>query len=206
MQSECEYPNLFVALQDAVQASGNSRVDMADIEELHERAEQAASDKRLASVTVSMAILAVFVAAVSLMGERIHANEVLAQTRAADQWAQYQAKVIRERSYEVFLDQLDVFAVQDASHAAQVKAKYKSEIDRYTSETKDISTQANSTESNVAVLDRRSNWFDFADVLLEASLVICSITLLTQKRGYWYFGLLGAASGIVVAIVGLFIR
>jgi hypothetical protein len=179
---------------------------MADIEELHERAEQAAGDKRLASVTVSMAILAVFVAAVSLMGERVHANEVLAQTRAADQWAQYQAKVIRERSYEVFLDQLDVFTVQDASHAAQVKAKYKSEIDRYTSETKDISTQATSTESNVAVLDRRSNWFDFADVLLEASLVICSITLLTQKRGYWYFGLFGATAGMVVAVIALFIR
>jgi hypothetical protein len=179
---------------------------MADIEELHERAEQGAADKRLASVTVSMAILAVFVAAVSLMGERIHASEVLAQSRAADQWSQYQAKVIRERSYEVFLDQLDVFAVQDASHAAQVKAKYKNEIDRYNSETKDIQNQATSTESTVAVLDRRSNWFDFADVLLEASLVICSITLLTQKRGYWYFGLLGAASGIVVAIMGLFIR
>jgi Domain of unknown function (DUF4337) len=179
---------------------------MADIEELHERAEQAAGDKRLASVTVSMAILAVFVAAVSLMGERIHANEVLAQSRAADQWAQYQAKVIRERSYEVFLDQLDVFAVQDPSHAAQVKAKYKGEIDRYNGETKDIQTQANSTESTVAILDRRSNWLDFADVLLEASLVICSITLLTQKRGYWYFGLLGAASGIVVAVMGLFIH
>lgn len=94
---------------------------MTDIEELHERAEQGAEDKHLASVTVSMAILAVFVAAVSLMGERIHANEVLAQSKAADQWAQYQAKVIRERSYEVFLDQLDVFALQNPAHAEEVK-------------------------------------------------------------------------------------
>jgi hypothetical protein len=182
------------------------RIDMADIEELHERAEQGAADARLASVTVSMAILAVFVAAVSLMGERIHANEVLAQSKAADQWAQYQAKVIRERSYEVFLDQLDVFTLQNPARADEVRKKYKSEIDRYTSESKDIQTQANSTEATVATLDRRSNWFDFSDVLLEASLVICSITLLTQKRWYWYFGLLGAASGIVVAVVGLLIR
>lgn len=179
---------------------------MADLEELHERAEQGAADARLASVTVSMAILAVFVAAVSLMGERIHANEVLAQSKAADQWAQYQAKVIRERSYEVFLDQLDVFALQNPAHAVDVRKKYKSEIDRYNGESKDLQNQANSTEAAVAVLDRRSNWFDFSDVLLEASLVICSITLLTQKRGYWYFGLLGAASGIVIAAAGLFIR
>jgi hypothetical protein len=173
---------------------------------LHERAQRGATDAQLAPVTVSMAILAVFVAAISLMGERIHADEVLAQSKATDQWAQYQAKVIRERSYEVFLDQLGVFALQDPSQAQQVKTKYQSEIDRYNSETKDIQTQANSTETDVAVLDRRSNWFDFADVLLEASLVICSITLLTQKRGYWYFGLLGAASGVIVAIAGLFIR
>jgi hypothetical protein len=179
---------------------------VADIDELRERAQRGATDAQLAPVTVSMAILAVFVAAISLMGERIHANEVLAQSKAADQWAQYQAKVIRERSYEVFLDQLSVFALQDPSQAQKVKAKYQSEIDRYNSETKDIQTQANSTETDVAVLDRRSNWFDFADVLLEASLVICSITLLTQKRGYWYFGLLGAASGVIVAIAGLVIR
>jgi hypothetical protein len=189
-------------------ASAESRegIRMADIEELHERAEQGAADARLASVTVSMAILAVFVAAVSLMGERIHANEVLAQSKAADQWAQYQAKVIRERSYEVFLDQLDVFALQNPTHAVDVRKKYKSEIDRYNGESKDLQNQANSTEATVAMLDRRSNWFDFSDVLLEASLVICSITLLTQKRGYWYFGLLGAASGVVIAVAGLLIR
>jgi hypothetical protein len=179
---------------------------MPDIEELQERAEQGAANERLAPVTVSMAILAVFVAAISLMGERIHANEVLAQSKAADQWAQYQAKVIRERSYEVFLDQLSVFALQDSAHADEVRKKYKSEIDRYTSESKDLQTQANSTEADVTVLDRRSNWFDFSDVLLEASLVICSITLLTQKRGYWYFGLVGAAAGVVIAVTGLFVR
>jgi|SRR5882724_2536944 len=179
---------------------------MADIEELRERAEQGAANAQHAPVTVSMAILAVVLAAVSLMGERIHANEVLTQSKAADQWAQYQAKVLRERSYEVFLDQLSVFTLQDPAHAEEVKTKYKNEIARYTSETKDIQTQANATEEAVNTLDRRSDWFDFANVLLEASLVICSITLLTEKRAYWYLGLLGAASGVVVAFAGLFVR
>jgi hypothetical protein len=182
------------------------KIKMADLDELRERAEKGAADARLTSVTVSMSILAIVLAAVSLMGERIHADEVLTQSKAADEWSQYQAKVIRERSYEVFLDQLAVFALQDPAHAQQVKEKYQKEIDRYTSETKDIQTQADATEAAVNVLDRRSNWFDFADVLLEASLVICSITLLTQKRTYWYLGLLGAAAGVVVAVAGLIIR
>src|SRR5579862_8008503 len=143
----------------------------ADLEDLHERAEQGASDDRLAPVTVSMAILAVFVAMVSLMGGRIHADEMLAQTRATDQWAQYQAKVIRERSYEVFVDQLSVFAVQNPARAEEVKAKYEKEIDRYHGDMKEISAQATETQAEVSVLERRSNWFDVSEVLLEVALV-----------------------------------
>jgi hypothetical protein len=179
---------------------------MTDLEELHENAEQGAADARLAPVTVSMAILAIFVAAVSLMGERIHANEMLNQTKATDQWAQYQAEMIRERGYEVFLDQLSVFSVQNPSHAEEIKTKYAKEINRYNGETKNVQAQAYATEATVEVLDRRSNWFDFAQVLLEASLVICSITLLTERRAYWYLGLLAAASGALVAVAGLFVR
>ena len=73
-----------------------------DLEELHEHAEHGASDERLAPVTISMAILAVFVAVVALEGARLHADMVLAQTRAADQWAEYQAKVIREEATKYF--------------------------------------------------------------------------------------------------------
>jgi hypothetical protein len=177
-----------------------------DFEELHEHAEYGAADDRFAPVTLSMAILAVFAAVVSLMGGRIHAEEMLAQTRATDQWAQYQAKVIRERGYETFLDQLTVFSLQSPSHAEELKAKYGKEINRYTAETKDIQTQAYSTEDEVKVLERRSNWFDLGEVLLEAGLVICSITLLTKKRAYWYLGLSSGVAGIVVACTGLFVR
>jgi hypothetical protein len=177
-----------------------------DLEELHEHAEHGASDERLAPVTVSMAILAVVVAVVALMGARIHADEVLAETRATDQWAEYQAKVIRERSYEVFLDQLTVFTLQSPSQAEQLKAKYSKEIARYTSETKDLQTQATATQDEVSVLERRSNWFDFSEVLLEAGLVVSSITLLTRKRTYWYLGLASAGVGTIIAITGLFIH
>jgi hypothetical protein len=177
-----------------------------DLEQLHDHAEYGAADDRFASVTLSMAILAVLVAVVSLMGGRIHAEEVLAQTKATDQWAQYQAKVIRERSYEVFVDELAVFALQSPSQADEMKAKYAKEIDRYNSETKDIQKQANATEDEVKILERRSNWFDFGEVLLEAGLVICSITLLTKKRTYWYVGLFSGAIGILLALTGLFIR
>lgn len=177
-----------------------------DLEELHERAQAGNSDARFAPVSMSMAILAVFAAVVTLMGARIHADEVLAQTREADQWSQYQAKVIRERSYEVVLDELNLFALQEGANLPAAKTKYSSEITRYQGDMKDIQNQANATEAQVAVLERRSNWFDFGEVLLEASLVICSITMLTERRIYWYLGLASGGSGILIAIAGLFVR
>lgn len=177
-----------------------------DIEELHEHAHQGNADARLKPVSASMSILAVLVAVVSLMGARIHADAMLAETRATDQWSQYQAKAIRERSYEVFLDQLTVFAVQDSGRAAEVKAKYSKEITRYTGELKDIQTQATATQNQVDALEHRSNWFDIGEVLLETSLVVCSITILTQKRTYWYLGLAAGGGGFLIAAVGFFVH
>ena len=71
------------------------------INELRERAEKGAEDRDLAIVTVTMAILAVLIAGVSLLGHRAHTEELLLQTKATDQWAYYQAKDIRQRSYQV---------------------------------------------------------------------------------------------------------
>src|SRR6516225_4932258 len=65
-----------------------------DFRELEEHAEEAAQHN-LAPVTVTMAILAVLIAAVSLLGHRAHTEEMLMQTKATDHWAFYQAKEIR---------------------------------------------------------------------------------------------------------------
>ena len=57
-----------------------------EISELHEHAEEAHHDPGLAPVTITMAILAVLVAAVSLLGHRAHTEELLNQSRASDHW------------------------------------------------------------------------------------------------------------------------
>src|SRR5271170_3205418 len=114
---------------------------MADeLQELRELAEKG-SEGNLAHVTVTMAILAVLVAAVSLMGHRSHTEELLLQTKATDQWAFYQAKDIRRRNYELFLDELSVFTLQTTDEVAKLKEKYAKEIDRYKDEQKDIQTE-----------------------------------------------------------------
>lgn len=176
-----------------------------ELQELHENAEEGAHQRSLAPVTVTMAILAVLVAAVALMGHRSHTEEVLNQNRATDQWTYYQAKEIRLRSYELFLDQLSVFTVQRGEDAAAIKQKYASEVERYRGEQQQIEQQARNYEKEVAIEARRANRFDLGEVMLEAALVICSITLLTKKRWFWRLGTLLGLAGVVVGAAGFFV-
>src|SRR5260370_39821956 len=63
-----------------------------EFQELHEHADHAAHNPSMAPVSLTMAILAVLVAVVSLLGHRTHTGEVVLQPRANDQWAYYQGK------------------------------------------------------------------------------------------------------------------
>lgn len=177
-----------------------------EVRELEENAEHGAHEPNLAPVTVTMAILAVLVAASSLMGHRAHTEEVLHQTRATDQWAYYQAKDIRRKNYELFVDELSVFSLQNSEQAQKVKEKYAKEIERYHDEEKEIQAEARNAEKEVQIEERRADRFDLGEVLLEAALVICSITLLTRKKIFWAFGLVLGTAGLVIAASGLLIH
>src|SRR5208282_127717 len=165
-----------------------------ELDELKERAEEAARDRGLAPVTLTMAILAVVIATVTLLGHRAHTEEVLIQTKAADQWAYYQAKEIRRRNYELFLDELSVFSLQDAKQVEAIREKYQKQVERYSDELKEIEADARKEEAEVKVEEARADRYDLSEVLLEAALVISSITLLTRKKIFWLFGLVLAAA------------
>ena len=176
-----------------------------DFRELEEQAIEAAQHN-LAPVTVTMAILAVLVAAVSLLGHRAHTEEMLMQTKATDHWAYYQAKEIRRRNYELFVDEMSVFALQKSEQADKIKEKYQKEIERYKEEGQDIQAEAHKAEAEVAAEQRHANYFDLGEVLLEAALVICSITVLTRKRFFWYLGTALGLIGLGIGITGLLVH
>ena len=173
--------------------------------ELEERAQEARHDSSLAPVSVTMAILAVLVAAVSLLGHRAHTEELLQQTKATDHWAYYQAKNIRRHTYELFLDLLSVTA-KDNERTAQVKEKYQGEIDRYKQEQKKIDEDAREFEKETDRARRKADRFDLGEGFLEAALVIASVTLLTKRRLYWVMGIALGLVGLVVASTGLLVR
>ena len=180
---------------------------MADeLSELQENAEHGRENPSLAPISVTMAILAVFVAVVSLLGHRAHTEELLFQNRASDQWAYYQAKNIRRHNYEMGVDLLSMVEFKDKAQADKVREKYQKEAERYTKEQSEIEEQAKDLEKESAVEQRKANRFDLGEVFLEIALVISSLALLSRKRFYWYLGIASGLAGLGVAATGFLLH
>jgi len=177
-----------------------------DIHEMHEHAEEARNNPSLRPVSLSMAVVAVLLAVVTLLGHRTHIEQVLAQSRASDQWAYYQAKGIRRHTYEIFAELMSITAAKDAARAEQAQEKFTKQAERYRDEQKEIEGEARKLEQEVMSAGRKANHFNLGEVFLEIALVVTSITLLTGNRGYWVMGLAFAALGVIVAATGLFVH
>ena len=181
-------------------------MEIDDIHEMQEHAEHSAHDPSLVPVTFTMAVLAVVLAATTLLGHRSHTEELLMQSKATDQWAYYQAKNIRVHTYELFLDLLSVTPVKDAVQADKIKENYTTHLERYREDLKEIEKEAKGLEAEGATAQHRANRFDLAEVSLDAAIVIASLTLLTKRREFWQLGILMGVCGVAVAVSGLLIH
>ena len=177
-----------------------------ELNELKEHAEHAKEDPTLAPISVTMAILAVLVAVVTLLGHRAHTEEVVMQAKASDQWAYYQAKNIRRHEDEIFSDLASVQTTTDAATLAKLREKYSNEAARYKDDQKEIEDKAREQEAEVATERNRADRYDLAEVFLEVGLVITSITLLSGCRLFWMFGMLMGVIGIALAVTGFFVH
>ena len=177
-----------------------------ELNELKEHAEHAKEDPTLAPISVTMAILAVLVAVVTLLGHRAHTEEVVLQAKASDQWAYYQAKNIRRHQDEIVGDVTAVQPTTDAAALAKLRQRYSDEASRYKNDQDEISDKAKELEAEVATERNRADRYDLAEVFLEVGLVITSITLLSGRRLFWLAGILLGIVGIALAATGFFVH
>ena len=177
-----------------------------ELHELQERAEHAAHDPSLAPVSLTMAILAVAVAVVTLLSHRAHTEEVVLQSRANDEWAYYQAKNIRLHADRKFADLAAFVTATDYSKLAKARESSLAEAEKYEEQTAEIEREAKKLESETDHERRRANRFDLGEVCLEIGLVITSITLLSGRRAFWHTGMLLGLVGVATAATSLFVR
>jgi len=157
-------------------------------------------------VAITISILAVLVAMATLMGHRSSIEVVLLQTQASDQWAYYQAKNIRLHEMQSVSDLIGVLDRGEKEKAEALREKYKTEIERYEKDKDQISEKAKELENERAVVSRKEDRFDAGEVVLDIALIICSLTLLTRIKAFWYSGMAIGTVGFFIGISGFFIH
>jgi hypothetical protein len=169
---------------------------MGSEHELEEAAEKAREPfDRVVGAT--MATVAVVLALVSVLGQMKTTEELLAQQKASDQWAYYQAKSIRRYQSEFAGD---VLRVLPGPAAAAAGKKYDANVERYKSDGEEIQRKARELEDESKAEGHRALGLHFAEIFLEVAIVFCSLTLLTRRRYFWLAGVVLTVVGAVIAL------
>jgi Domain of unknown function (DUF4337) len=188
-----------------------AEVELPDPEELAERRDKTFSRR----VALTTAIYAVVLAIASLGGNNAMKEMLLAQQQMSDQWAFYQAKVIREHLYraqkltlEASLAEPSTLKGPEHGRVAALAKRFEEEEKRYNSEKKDIETDAKKHERDRDINQARDPYFDYAEVFLQIAIVTASISILAGSGPVFWFSMVLAILGTVLTIngFGLFVK
>lgn len=159
----------------------------------------------IAQIAVITAIIATVGAIFSYMGGATQANAglyknnaAIKKTEAANQWNFFQAKSTKQSLAEVSRD-LSPEATRD---------KYQAKIDRYEKEKTEIKLAAEKLELEATTWDKASDaqmhqhhrWAQ-ATTVLQVSIALAAIALLTRKRWLEYGMFAMAAIGLVIGML-----
>ncbi len=171
-----------------------------EIQEFVEQ-QEGARESHMMAVSFSISVLAVLVALVTVLSHRAHTAAVLNQARASDEWGLYQAKKIRQTSIQSTSDLLVVLAPNNPAAAAKLQ-DYKAHMVKWDAELAGSEHRAHVLEEQVEGAEHKAGRFDAGEALLQISVVLASITLLTRRRMYWLVALGLGTLGAVFAVIG----
>ena len=161
----------------------------------------------IAQIAVITAVIATVGALFAYMGGATQANAglyknnaAIKKTEASNQWNFFQAKSTKQSLAEVSRD----------LSADSVKDKYQAKIDRYEKEKNEIKLAAEKLEKESTDWDKQSDeqmhqhhrWAQ-ATTVLQISIAMAAIALLTRKRWVEYVMFAAAAGGVMVGVLAL---
>jgi hypothetical protein len=183
-----------------------AEVELPNLEELEEIRAKTFT-KRVALTT---AFFAVLLAITSLGGNNAMKDMLLSQQQASDQWAFYQSKVLREHFYKtnglrIEADLLERGAGMKPAAKTLYEAMLKdmrAEEKRYGQEKMKIEEEAKHLEAERDKNLIKDPYFDYAEVLLQISIVMASISILAVSRQIFYFAIVSASIGTIMMLNG----
>lgn len=183
-----------------------AEVELPDTEEL----EEMKGKKFTKRVALTTAIYAVVLAITSLGGNNAMKEMLLAQQQSSDQWAFYQSKVMREHLYRTQKMQMETGLIERGKYMApEARKHYEERIgkigeeeERYRKEKLPIEQEARRLESEREINRSKDPYFDYAEVLLQISIVLASIAILSSSHAVFAISLVSAVSGGIFSLNG----
>ena len=181
--------------------------EMMDQEKQNDRFKQRAA--------VSIAILAMFLAITGLGGANAGKEATNNNIYAANQYAFYQAKNIRQTDYNLAADAIELAFLQDGSLNAEARATLKAKAEayrktaaRYESEPetqegkKELIARAKDYESKRDYALKQDPYFDYAEALLQIAIVLISVSIVATLPWLAILGGIVGATGSLLMVNG----
>lgn len=156
-------------------------------------------------IGLTIAIIAILLAIVSNLSNDEDNEKIVKEVQASNGFAWYQSKRIRAGMNELAVEQMKIEAagaVSDAQRVAMQKleAKLLAKNAEYSAENDQILKDAEQQKKEAEHASRVGDRYGKAEIFLQIAVVMCSITLLTKKRGFFFAGLALCLVGIGIGV------
>jgi hypothetical protein len=191
---------------------------MMEARETSEWIEHHGGDKSKNRTALTISIFAMVLAMASLGGSNAMKEATHQNILAANAYAFYQAKTIRQTSLKIAATDLEIQLLSAAALPASTKEvihkkidDYKKTSDRYESEPdtkegkKELLARAKEHEKNRDHAMRQDPWFDYAEGMLQIAIVLLSVAILGSIPILFVVGTLLGILGTLSTLNGFFL-
>lgn len=159
------------------------------------------------NVALSIAVLAVVLSVISMVGDGAKLSATLAATGAANNWAYFQSKSIKETSYKLQRETVAILGpgTVDEAKRQELLKSYDAAVVKYEREKNEISAKAEEFEAEVkrqGAVDERT---DLASLQIEVAIVLASVSILVAWSRLWHVSLLLGLTGALTGVSALFL-
>jgi hypothetical protein len=191
-------------------------MDAQETAELIEQSGHGNKQQNRSALTIS--ILAMVLAIASLGGSNAMKEATQENILAANAYAFYQAKSIRQTEYKLAATDLELQMAREPNMNANAKplyekklADYKKTIDRYESEPetkegkKELMVRAKEHEAIRDHAMLQDPWFDYAEGALQIAIVLLSVSIVAGIPALYWAGTLLGTLGFISTVNGYFL-
>ena len=152
-------------------------------------------------IALTIAVLAVILSFVDNTGDNAKTDAIVKTTEAANKWAYFQSKSLKENLAESSATLLTLLTPVDPAAAKAKVEEMLGETSRYEGEKKQLMEEARALEKQATYSMSIDDRADQASLMLQIAVVVCSIAILVRWKAIFFGGLAAGIIGVVYSVM-----